>query len=112
MLNLDIACNRNRKDANGDYPTDFFSVVLWGKTAEIVSEHFDKGDSIIVSGRMESRKYEDKNGNKRTAWELQADGFDFCGPKSSGSKADNSSAPASAPADEPAADDSESEVPF
>lgn len=87
VLNLDLACNRSRKDANGEYPTDFFNAVLWGKSAEVVVECLGKGDLIIVFGRMESRKYQDKQGNNRIAWELQAEGFEFCGKKNSDSAA-------------------------
>lgn len=87
VLNLDLACDRSRKDADGNRPTDFFSVNVWGKLAEVVAQHCGKGDTIIVSGRMESRKYTDKNGNNRTAWELQAESFEFC---SKSQKRDNS----------------------
>lgn len=78
VLNVDLACNRNRKDEQGNYPCDFFSVSFWGKTAETVAQHCGKGDTIIATGRMESRKYTDKNGNNRIAWDVQADGFEFC----------------------------------
>ena len=61
---------------------------------------------------MESRKYEDKNGNKRTAWELQAEGFEFCGPRSSAASQDASPADDSAAAPDADTPDSESEVPF
>lgn len=81
VVNLDLACNRNRKDADGNRQTDFFSVNVWGKLAEIVCQHCVKGDQIIVYGRMESRKYTAKDGSNRTAWEVQADGFEFCGSK-------------------------------
>lgn len=109
MTNLDLACNRSRKDANGEYPTDFFSVVCWGKTAEIICERFAKGDQIIVYGRMESRKYDAKDGSKRTAWEVQVEGFEFCGPRSNA--AESSSDPAPAAASEPA-DAASTDVPF
>lgn len=91
VLNLDLACNRSRKDANGEYPTDFFDAVLWGKSAEFAAERLNKGDQIIIFGRMESRKYEDKQGNNRIAWELQAEGFEFCGKRGNDAATANSS---------------------
>ena len=91
VLNLALACGRSRKDANGEYPTDFFDVILWGKPAETAASHLGKGDQMIAYGRMESRKYQDKNGNNRTAWELQAEGFEFCGTKSASSNTSDAS---------------------
>lgn len=81
VLNLSVAVQRSRKDADGNYQTDFFDCTLWGKLGENAAKFFQKGDQIIVKGRMESRRYEDKNGSKRIAWEVQADGYEFCGAK-------------------------------
>ena len=76
-----LAVQRSRKDTNGEYPTDWIDVVFWGKTAEHASQWFHKGDMAIVRGRLESRDWEDKNGNKRRSWEVQAESIDFCGGK-------------------------------
>lgn len=81
VASITLAVNRGRKDQNGEYPTDWIDVVLWGKTAEHVSRWFHKGDMMIVRGRLESRDWEDKNGNKRRSWEVQAESVDFCGGK-------------------------------
>lgn len=64
-----------------DKITDFFTVVCWRGLAEIVSKYFTKGKEIIVSGKMQSRKWQDNNGNARVSWEIQADSVDFCGSK-------------------------------
>ena len=77
-----LAVQRSRKDQNGEYMTDWVDVVFWGKTAEHVTAWFHKGDMAIVRGRLESRDWEDKNGNKRRSWEVQAESIDFCGGKS------------------------------
>lgn len=77
VLNIDLAVKRGRKGPNGEDLVDFPSIVFWGKIAETVGANFKKGDPIVVYGRLESRKYQDKNGNNRTAWEVQADGFEF-----------------------------------
>ena len=66
---------------------DFLDIVTWGKTAEFVNQWFHKGDPIGVEGPVQTRSYEDKNGNKRTSVEIVATGVFFVGSKSTG-KAD------------------------
>ena len=79
-----LAVQRSRKNNNGEYQSDFCSIVLWSKLAEHAHTWFHKGDMCIVSGRLESRDWEDKNGNKRRSWEVQCESIDFCGGKSEG----------------------------
>lgn len=78
-----IAVNRPRDREK----VDFLDIVTWGKTAEFVNQWFHKGDPIGVEGPVQTRSYEDKNGNKRTAVEIVATGVFFVGSKSTG-KAD------------------------
>lgn len=61
--------------------TDFLPVVVWRNTAEFVSRYFSKGQMIIVEGSLQSRSYEDKNGQKRTAIEVVAQNVQFGEPK-------------------------------
>ena len=61
--------------------SDFINIVAWNKTAEFVSKYFAKGDLIALTGSIQTRKYEDKDGNKRTAYEVLADDVSFCGTK-------------------------------
>ncbi len=77
VLTVNLAVQRSRKDNSGDYPTDFIPCVFWGKTAENVSKFFAKGDMVLVRGRLESRKWQDKNGNNRVSFEVQVDECDF-----------------------------------
>ena len=74
-----LAVQRSRKGQDGEYLTDWIDCVFWGKTAEHVKNWFHKGDLAVVRGRLESRDWEDKNGNKRRSWEVQAESIDFCG---------------------------------
>lgn len=68
VANFTVAVDRDfQKDA-----TDFFQVVAWAETADFVNKYFFKGKMIIVKGSMESRQYTDRNGEKRTAWEVKA----------------------------------------
>ena len=81
VCSVSLAVQRSRKDQNGEYIADLPDVVFWGKTAEHVVSWFHKGDMAVVRGRLESRKWQDKKGNNRTAWEVQAESIDFCGGK-------------------------------
>lgn len=60
---------------------DFLPVVAWRNTAEFVSRYFSKGQMIVVEGSLQSRNYEDKNGQKRTAIEVVAQNVQFGEPK-------------------------------
>lgn len=64
--------------------TDFFDVDAWGKSGVFVEKYFNAGDGIIVEGEMRSRKYDDKDGNKRTAWSVWADRVEFAEKKGDG----------------------------
>lgn len=78
VCSFDVACSRDRKDANGERPCDFVTCVAWEKTAEFVGRYFTKGKQIIVAGRLQSRKFQDRDGNNRTAWEVVAQSVNFC----------------------------------
>lgn len=90
-----IACDRGRKDANGQSQADFFDIVAWERTAEFVCRYFQKGAMIAIDGRLQSRQYQDKTGNNRTAIEIVANNVNFTGSKSQNS---GMGAPAPAPA--------------
>ena len=69
VCNFDIAVDRPRqKDV-----TDFFTVVAWNATAEYVCRYAGKGDSVAINGVLTTRTWEDRDGNKRKAVEIQAD---------------------------------------
>ena len=57
----------------GQRETDFIDCVGWRQTGEFVSKYFQKGSMIVVDGRLQSRHWEDRDGNKRTNWEINAD---------------------------------------
>lgn len=64
VLNNVLAIHRYHRQADGEEITDFIPVVFWNHLAEIVSKHHQKGDLIAVSGRMQSRNYENKHQQK------------------------------------------------
>ena len=65
VTSFSIANQRNYKNNNGERDTDFFNVVAWRNTAEFVTKYFSKGSLVTVDGRLESRKFTDKQGNER-----------------------------------------------
>lgn len=72
-----IACDRGRRDANGQSQADWLDVVAWDRTAEFVCKYFQKGSMIAVDGRLQSRSYQDKNGQNRTVVEIVANNVNF-----------------------------------
>lgn len=64
-----IAVNRAFK-RNGEKETDFIDFTAFDKKAEYLNQYARKGDRLEISGRLESRKYTDRNGNDRIAWEV------------------------------------------
>ena len=76
-----VAVDRRYQRQGEDKQTDFIPVVAWRQQAEFVSKYFSKGQMIAVEGSLQSRKYEDKNGNPRTAYDVIADRISFCGSK-------------------------------
>ena len=87
-----IACDRGRRDANGQSQADWLDVVAWDRTAEFVCKYFQKGSLIAIDGRLQTRQYQDKNGQNRTAVEIVAQNANFCGSKESTSPAPQNAA--------------------
>lgn len=77
-----------RKDK--DQETDFINIVAWRQTAEFIAHYFTKGSLIGITGAIQTRKYQDKNGNNRTAFEVVANEAQFVMPKSVAESAFNS----------------------
>ena len=63
--------------------TDFIPLVVWGQPAEYLSKYGKKGSKVAVSGYLTTRKYEDKSGNKRTAYEVVVNTVELCESASS-----------------------------
>ncbi len=81
VVTFSIAVDRNYSGNNGERQTDFIDIVAWRKTAEFVSQWFAKGQMIVVVGSIQSRRWQDKNGNNRTSIEVVADEVQFGGGK-------------------------------
>ena len=81
VTSFTVAVDREYVRQGEERQTDFINVVAWRQTAEFVSRYFRKGSMIAVQGSIQTRNYEDRNGNKRTAVEIIADKVSFCGSK-------------------------------
>jgi single-strand DNA-binding protein len=95
-----IAVDRSFAKPGEQRQADFITIVAWESTANFVSRYFAKGSMIAIQGSIQTRSYEDNNGNKRTAFEVLAREVSFCGSKAeTGSVAPAAAAaPAQAPA--------------
>ena len=97
-----IAVDRNFVRQGEERKADFIDIVAWRQSAEFVCRYFRKGNLIAVNGSLQTRNYEDKNGNRRTAYEVVADNIHFAESKNS-SQASGSGYSAPAPAEAPRA---------
>lgn len=87
-----VASNRPHDDG-----TDFFSVVVWRAQAENCNRYLSKGRKVAVTGTMRQRSYEDKQGQKRTVWELHASEVEFLSSVSRDAGSMTDMAPAAEP---------------
>ena len=76
-----IACDRSYAQQGQERQADFIDIVAWRQQADFVSKYFQKGSMIAVEGRLQTRNYQDKNGNNRTAVEVVANNISFAGTK-------------------------------
>lgn len=78
-----IAVDRKYKNQAGEKQTDFFNCVAWRNTAEFISKYFHKGSKILVTGEIQNRSYDDKDGAKRYVTEIIVEDGEFCESKQS-----------------------------
>lgn len=76
-----IACDRNFARQGEQRQADFIDIVAWRQQAEFVCKYFQKGSLIAIEGSLQTRQYQDKNGNNRTAVEVVANNINFAGSK-------------------------------
>ena len=79
VATVTVAVDRDFADTERE--TDFINVVAWRKSGEFLARNFQKGKMIVVSGRLQSRKWQDRDGNNRVNWEVVAENIYFCGDK-------------------------------
>ena len=86
VVSFSIAVDR-RYRAGEDRQTDFINIVAWRSSAEFISKYFKKGSLIGIEGSIQTRRYTDKNGNNRTAFEVVANNVQFVESKRDGAPA-------------------------
>jgi single-strand DNA-binding protein len=79
VANLGLAVNRRYKDKTGEWKDDtcFVNVVFWRKQAELVNQYLKKGSAVLVEGRLQSRSWDTKEGEKRNTLEVLGDRVEF-----------------------------------
>ena len=73
VASFTLACERDFAPQGETRETDFIDIVVWRYTAEFVEKYFQKGQMAVVTGRLQIRNWEDKEGNKRRSAEILAD---------------------------------------
>ena len=86
-----LAVNRSYVKQGQERQADFIDIVAWRNTAEFICKYFRKGQMMAVNGSIQTRTYQDKNGNNRKAFEILADNVYFADSKQSSGTSDNSS---------------------
>lgn len=74
-----IACDRSFVQQGQQRQADFIDVVAWRHNADFLCKYFAKGSMVAVQGRLQTRQYQDRNGNNRTAVEVVAESLSFAG---------------------------------
>lgn len=86
VASFTLAIDRDFKDANGEKKTDFIDFIAFKATADFIASYFTKGSMAVVSGRLQIREWQDKEGNKRRTAEVVADNVYFGEQKRDGNQ--------------------------
>ena len=92
VTTFSIAVDRRYRSGE-ERQTDFINIVAWRQSAEFITKYFKKGSMIGIEGSIQTRRYQDKNGNNRTAFEVVANNVQFVESKRDGGS--DNAAPAS-----------------
>jgi single-strand DNA-binding protein len=89
VANFSVATDESYKDRNGERQkrTEWHKIVVWGKQAEIAQQYLKKGSLVFIEGRIQSREWQDKEGQKRTSFEIVANNFRMLGGRAEGAAA-------------------------
>jgi single-strand DNA-binding protein len=94
VANFSVATDETYKDRNGERQkrTEWHKIVVWGKQAEVAQQYLKKGSLVFIEGRIQSREWQDKEGQKRTSFEIVANNFRMLGGRAEGAAAAGASA--------------------
>lgn len=83
VASFTLAVNRTFTNQSGEREADFINIVVWRKQAENVKNYLSQGSQVAVDGRIQTRSYDDNNGQRRYVTEVVADNVEFLGSKGS-----------------------------
>jgi single-strand DNA-binding protein len=129
VCNFSLATDESYKDKAGERQkhTEWHKLVLWGKLGELAQQYLKKGSLVYLEGRIQSREWQDKEGQKRTSFEIVATGMKFLGgrgdnapPRAASASAGGGGSTESAGFDSPVSEDagpsggeiSDEDIPF
>ena len=81
VASFSLAVNRKFVKNGEERQADFFNIIAWNKLAETISKYLFKGNQVAISGRLETRSWDDPNGQKHYVTEVIAEEIDFIGSK-------------------------------
>ena len=86
VASFSLATSERYKSKSGDWEekTEWHNVVLWGKQAETAKDYLSKGKTVFIEGRLQTRKWQDKDGRDRYTTEIVGEKMQFVGPKGDG----------------------------
>jgi single-strand DNA-binding protein len=89
VANFSLATDETYKDKNGERQkrTEWHKITVWGKQAEIAQQYLKKGSLVYVEGRIQTREWQDKEGQKRTSYDIVANNFRMLGGRADGAAA-------------------------
>lgn len=118
VCNFSMATDRSYRDRSGQTQkaTEWHKIVAWGKLAEICQQYLKKGSQVFLEGRIQSRQWDDRDGNKRTSYEIVANEMRMLGARPGAPGAAEPGVAPEAPAEEagpaPAPEVSDEDIPF
>ena len=89
VATFSLAVNRSFTNQNGEREADFINCVVWRKLAETVKNYLSQGSQVAVEGRIQTRNYDDQNGQRRYVTEVVVENIDFVGTKIDNSQSSN-----------------------
>ncbi len=92
VATFSLAVNRNFSNQQGEREAYFINIVVWRKQAENVKNYLTQGSQVAIDGRIQTRSYDDNNGQKRYVTEVVADNVEFLGSKNSSNNSNNGAA--------------------
>lgn len=95
VASFSLAVQRNFTNQAGEREADFFNISVWRKQAENVKNYLSQGSQVAIEGRLQTRSYDDANGQKRYVTEVVADNVEFIGSRNSSNNSNNMNSSAS-----------------